>query len=215
MTHVPIKRTTTVDALAEALRVRILDGDLEPGIPLREQRLSADYGVARHTVRAALRALAAEGVVRVEPHRGARVTMLSAADVEALGELRIALETEAARLALSRNDGRLPRAVHAASQDLDAACRATADGFTAVTDAHEALHHALVRAAGSPRIEAAHAALGGELRLFLAQLQPVYDRDRLAAEHRELIAAIEGPAGPDALRGHVEASTRALLQRVR
>ncbi|MEA2293023.1 MAG: hypothetical protein QOE86_662 [Solirubrobacteraceae bacterium] len=205
-------RTTTVDALAAELRTRILDGELEPGTPLREQRLSVDYGVARHTVRAALRALAAEGLARIETHRGARVTALDAGDLEALGDLRIALETEAARLALARHGGRLPPLVHDAQARLAAAAAGAA--FAPITEAHEALHHAIVAAAGSPRIEAAHRALGGELRLFVTQLRPVYDGPRLAAEHADLLQDLEAGAGPEALRPHIAASTAALLARL-
>jgi DNA-binding GntR family transcriptional regulator len=202
---VKLDRLTTVDALAAALRERILDGEIEAGAPLREQQLAATYDVARHTVRAALRALEHEGLVRVEPHRGARVTALDADALRALGELRIALETEAARLALDRH-GRLPEPVHAAQRALD-----VADGFAAVTTAHEALHHAIVAASGSPRIVAAHRALGGELRLFLVQLRPAWDVGNLAAEHAALLAAIERD-GPQALRAHIAASTAALCQ---
>jgi DNA-binding GntR family transcriptional regulator len=205
----PLRRTTAVDALADALRARILDGELAPGAPLREQQVSTEYGVARHTARAALRALAGEGLVRIEVHRGARVTELAPSEVEALGELRIALETEAARLALRRGGGRLPGAVHAAQAALADAARAP--GFAALTEAHEALHHAIVRAAESPRIEAAHAALAGELRLFLVRLRPVYDGPALAAEHAALLDDLEHGSGPQALRGHIETSTRTLL----
>jgi DNA-binding GntR family transcriptional regulator len=209
----PLQRTTTVETLANALRARILDGELEPGTPLREQQLAAGYEVARHTVRAALRALANEGLVRIEAHRGAHVTDLTSADVEALGELRIALETEAARLALRRGGGRLPDPVHRAQATL--AKTARAPGFAALTDAHEALHHAIVHAAASPRIEAAHAGLAGELRLFLTQLRPAYDGPRLAAEHAALLDDLEHGIGPEALRGHIEASTHTLLAAMR
>jgi DNA-binding GntR family transcriptional regulator len=203
MSVAPLKRETTVDALAHALRTRILDGDLEPGTPLREQHLSRDYQVSRHTLRAALRALEAEGVVRIEAHRGARVTRLDESELQALAELRIALECEAARLALQRHGGRLPAPVHAAQ-------RALAAATTGVPAAHEALHHAIVEAAGSPRIEAAHRALGGELRLFLVQLRPAWDLAALAAEHAALLDGIERD-GPDVLRAHIEASTKALV----
>ena len=70
-------RISTVDAVAQALRTRILDGDLAGGERLREQELTAAYGVARHSLRAALRALAAEGLVVIEPHRGATVAQLT------------------------------------------------------------------------------------------------------------------------------------------
>jgi DNA-binding GntR family transcriptional regulator len=209
----PLHRTTTVDTLADALRARILDGELKPGASLREQPLAADYSVARHTVRAALRTLAHEGLVRIETHRGAHVTELTSAGVQALGELRIALETEAARLALLRGSGRLPDAVHRAQATLAHATRTP--GFAALTDAHEALHHAIVHAAASPRIETAHAALAGEMRLFLTQLRPAYDGATLTAEHAALLDDLEHGIGPEALRAHIEASTRALLSAMR
>jgi DNA-binding GntR family transcriptional regulator len=205
----PLTRRTTVDEVAAALRRRILDGELPPGTPLREQHLSAEYGVARHTVRAALRALATESAVRIETHRGARVTTLTREDIKAHGALRIALEVEAARLALARHDGHLPAEVHAAARALADACR-NAAGFTAVTEAHEALHHTIVAASASPRIVAAHRALGGEVRLYLSQLRPTYDLDRLATEHLALLEALKRD-GPDVLRSHIQASTQALL----
>jgi DNA-binding GntR family transcriptional regulator len=90
----------TVDALTQALRRRILDGDLAPGTPLREEALSREYDVARHSLRSALRTLQGEGIVEIEPNRGARVKSLSPEDVRGLSELRIALELEAARMAL-------------------------------------------------------------------------------------------------------------------
>lgn len=197
---------TAPGRLAAGLRARILEGELAG--PLREQRLAAEWGVARHTVRAALRALESEGIVSIERNRGARVRTFTRAELTALGELRIALEVEAARLALARH-GRLPEAVHAAGRALTAAC----DGrFAEVAAAHEQLHGAIVGAAGSPRIEAAHRALAGELRLFLTQLRggrAVFDVRSLAAEHAALLLAIEAD-GPDALRLHITTSTDAL-----
>ena len=59
-----LARLSAVDALAEALRNRILEGDLPPGTPLREEALAGEYDVARHTLRSALRALRARGSSR-------------------------------------------------------------------------------------------------------------------------------------------------------
>jgi len=206
----PLHTVSTVDALVAALRRRILDGDLSAGARLPEQELTAAYGVARHTVRAALRALAHEGLIRIEPHRGARVAAPAPEDLRGLGELRTALEVEAARLALARHGGRLPEEVHAAARALRAAA-AEAAGFAAVSEAHEALHHAVVRAGRSPRLTAAHAGLGGEVRLFLVQLRPAWDLGAVADEHDRLLTDLEGQAGPEALRAHIAASTDALV----
>jgi DNA-binding GntR family transcriptional regulator len=199
---------STVETIVAALRQEILEGERPGGQRLIEQELTARYGVARHTLRAALRELAAEGLVRIEPNRGARVTRLSADEIVELYELRTALEVEAARLALERNRGRLPASVHDALATLEAACAERAWG--PINQAHAGLHGAIVHAAESPRIEAAHAALNGELQLFLAQLEPLWSVERMAADHAALVRGLER-AGPAVLREHLSESAAALV----
>jgi DNA-binding GntR family transcriptional regulator len=206
----PLSRRSMVDELAEALRTRILDGDLGGGERLVEQELCAAYDVARHTARAALRALQAEGLVTVEAHRGARVARLDADAVRGLYELRTALEVEAARLALDRDGGTLPPSVHAALDHLVAVCERPGPAWSDVTKAHDDLHRALVRAGGSARISQAHQALEGEMRLFLVQLRPAWTINRMAESHRALIEQLES-RGPDALRDHLSESAAAVL----
>jgi DNA-binding GntR family transcriptional regulator len=212
VTAAPLHRVSTVDALADALRREILDGALPAGARLREVELCETYGVARHSLRAALRVLAAEGLVRIEPHRGARVAELTADDVRWLYELRAALELEAAHLALERNGGRLPEPVHAALRRLTDACAGDDPPWSAINEAHAALHAAIVDAAGSPRIAAAHAALSGEMRLFLLALQPHIPADRLAADHAGLVAGLERD-GPSVLREHLRTAAETLTRR--
>jgi DNA-binding GntR family transcriptional regulator len=206
----PLERRSTVDALAGALRGRILDGDLPGGERLREQELSRAYDVARHTVRAGLRALEAEGLVVLEPHRGARVAALDADGIRGLYELRAALETEALRLALERHGGRLPSNVRAAVARLSAACGRSRPRWSAVVEAHDDVHRALVEASESPRIVAAHRALAAETRLFLVQLRPSWTYARMAADHERLVDALER-RGPDALREHLRESADAAI----
>jgi DNA-binding GntR family transcriptional regulator len=199
---------STVEIVTDALRREILEGERPGGQRLIEQELTARFGVARHTLRAALRSLAAEGLVRVEPNRGARVARLSAEEIVELYELRTALEVEAARLALERHRGRLPASVHEALGTLEAACARRAWG--PINEAHAELHAAIVAAAESPRIGAAHAALNGELRLFLAQLEPLWSVERMAADHAALVRGLERD-GPTVLRAHLGESAAALV----
>jgi DNA-binding GntR family transcriptional regulator len=198
-----LQRVSTVDAIAAALRTRIMDGDLEAGERLRELELADAYGVARHSLRSALRELAAEGLVTIEPNRGARVARLTAADLGPLFELRIALELEAARLALERHAGRLPKSVHDAVRLMAAVCAQPHPPWSAVVDAHDQVHSAIVAAAQSPRIERAYAALAGEMRLFVIQLRPSWPLDRMAAHHERLLADLERD-GPAPLRAHLD-----------
>jgi DNA-binding GntR family transcriptional regulator len=204
-------RPSTVDRLAADLRREILDGALPAGSRLRERELCEAYRVARHSLRAALRALAGEGLVTLEPHRGARVARLGPEEIRWLYELRAALELEAAHLALDRHGGRLPAAVHDALARLEAACAGPDPAWSAINERHAELHGAIVAAAQSPRIAAAHAALSGEMRLFLLQLSPLLPPDRLAAEHAQLVTGLERD-GPKVLRAHLREAAAALVE---
>jgi DNA-binding GntR family transcriptional regulator len=205
------KTALRVDSLADSLRKRILAGELKPGTPLREEALSGEYDVARHSLRSALRTLQGEGIVQIEPNRGARVKSLSPEDVRGLSELRLALEIEAARMALGQGDGRLPAAVHRALDRLVAVCRRDRASMGAVAEAHEALHHEIVLAARSARLAEVHRQTGAELRLFVLQLPPTWTFERIADDHVELLRQLESE-GAEALRPHIEESTRALLE---
>jgi DNA-binding GntR family transcriptional regulator len=80
----------------------------------------------------------------------------------------------------------------------------------AINAAHADLHGAIVAAAGSPRIEAAHAALNGELQLFLNQLEPLWSARRMATDHAALVRGLERD-GPAVLRAHLSESAAALV----
>ena len=204
-----LDRPSTAELLAAELRREILDGDPAAGERLRERELVERYGVARHTLRAALRQLAGEGLVQIEPHRGATVARLGPEAVRDLYELRAALELEAAHLALERHGGRLPEPVHAALAAFEDACAQPDPAWSTVSHAHADLHGAIVAASESPRIVAAHRALTGELLLFLLHLQPHVEAERLAADHAALVAGLERE-GAVVMRAHLRESAETL-----
>jgi DNA-binding GntR family transcriptional regulator len=199
----PLKRESVVDALAGALRSRILSGDLAAGTALRETTLSAAYQVSRHTLRAALRELANDGLVQIVPDRGATVARLGETDLVPLFELRTALEIEACRLTLARNGGTLPTTVHECLGALVRACGSKTAQWREIAEAHAALHESLVIEARSPRIAEAYMRLATELNLFLAQLRPVWSRRRMIDHHRSLVVDLETTGDLDALRQHL------------
>jgi DNA-binding GntR family transcriptional regulator len=205
-----LARVSTVDALAAALRARIFEGDLAAGERLPERELTERYGVARHSVRAALRSLAADGLVTIEPHRGASVASLDETAVRSLFELRAALEIEAAHLALERNGGTLPDTVRQAVATLAAVCARANPAWGDVADAHNAVHLAIVRAANSERIARAYDGLAGEMHLFLTALRPHWTLERMASHHEQLLDQLER-IGPGALRDHLHDGERAVL----
>ncbi len=90
------------DAITAQLRQEIIRGNLKPGHWLKQEELATRFDASPIPVREALRALAAEGLVRLIPHRGAVVTELSAEDILEIYEIRAILEAHAARLGAPR-----------------------------------------------------------------------------------------------------------------
>ena len=90
--------------VVDSIRDRILSGAYEPGERLVEAHLSTELGVSRMPVREALRVLAAEGIVSIEPRRGATVATYSSEQVRELVEVRATLEALNAKLAAKRRD---------------------------------------------------------------------------------------------------------------
>jgi len=74
------------------LRRRILSGQLAPGTPLRQEALAEELGVSRIPLREAIRLLSSEGLVDLQPHRGAYVVPLSVDEVKEFFDLRAQLE---------------------------------------------------------------------------------------------------------------------------
>jgi DNA-binding GntR family transcriptional regulator len=206
----PLTRHTTVDALASALRDRILDGDLEPGSRLVERGIVEEYDVSRVTVRAALAQLEHAGLVSVETHRGAFVRQLDKQALSELFELRTALELEAAHRALAHNGGKLPPSVHDAVARLSAACARKRPEWSQISAAHRDVHESIVAAGESPRIAAAYRQLTQELTLFLLALRPVWTAAAMAEHHERLVRELETEGTP-ALRRHLQDGEAAVL----
>jgi DNA-binding GntR family transcriptional regulator len=96
--------TNDTDRVYRALRRRIVEGAEPPGARLTEQRLAATFDCSRTPVREAVRRLESEGLVVVEPNRGAQVRPLSEGEISDLYEVRARLEAYAAELAAVRGE---------------------------------------------------------------------------------------------------------------
>lgn len=98
------KHAPLFTVVRDRIREDILNGVYRPGDRLIEGKLSEDLGVSRIPIREALRELSAEGIVTIEPRRGASVAVLSDSQARNLAEVRAALEGLNARLAAMRRD---------------------------------------------------------------------------------------------------------------
>lgn len=91
LSPVPTHRSLTEDVIPR-LREAILNGHFGPGERLRENLLAQSMQVSRGPVREALRQLEREGLVVMQPQRGACVARLSRTDLDEVYSLRLALE---------------------------------------------------------------------------------------------------------------------------
>ena len=97
---------TTANRIAQVLAGRVIDGIYRPGQGLRELALAAELGVGRSTIREALRILERDGVVQIEPHRGAAVTRLSTEELVEIYQVRTVLLGLAMALCAKRRTDR-------------------------------------------------------------------------------------------------------------
>lgn len=93
-------------AVFERLRRMILDGDYGPKERLIEEQLAERLGVSRTPIRQALTMLEAEGLVEIQPNKGAMVCSFGVDEVWDIYDLRAVLEGHAARRAAERIDER-------------------------------------------------------------------------------------------------------------
>lgn len=198
--------------VADALREKIVSGELKPGEALRQERLAVLFETSRMPVRDALRLLEAEGLVQMPPNKGAIVAPLDPEEFREVYEMRAALETLALRLAIPElTNSQIDRA--AAIQD-----KAEASDLENFGALNKAFHFALYEPCARPRLLAQIAALNetGDRYLRLAAAQLDYTR-RSHQEHRDLLEACRRRDGAEAceiLRRHIEAAGEALVDRL-
>jgi DNA-binding GntR family transcriptional regulator len=82
--------------VAELLRQRIFNRELESGSWIDELKLAEEYGISRTPLREALKVLATEGLVTMKVRRGAYVTEVSERDLADVYHLLALLESDAA-----------------------------------------------------------------------------------------------------------------------
>ncbi len=88
----------------ESIKQYILDGRLTEDSRLTEESLANQLGISKSPVREALNRLETEGLIRIEPRRGAYLRAFEIKDIEELYDLREALETHVVHTAVIDED---------------------------------------------------------------------------------------------------------------
>ena len=149
---------------------------------LRQDALAEEFGVSRIPVREALVQLEAEGLVKIQPHKGALVADFSTDEIQELFEFRSLIEP---RL-LEKSAPKLAKAdferLHGILEEYRGELRnLNVDRWG---DLNTQLHSLLYSHAGSPKIEStAHQLLQSSDRFTRMQIYYTDGRERAEREH--------------------------------
>lgn len=214
-----ITRTSTAERVAAALREMIVQGQLQPGTPLREALLAHSSGVSRNTVREAIKILVHEGLVTHLLHRGAVVAELSEEDVSDFYRVRLLIELagiDASADATEEQLGQLKGAI----TELERA--GESKDPRKIVEQDLLFHRRIVDLLGSRRLGEVFQNIQGELRFCLSILSEAdreyEDPGPTIAEHRAVYAALVDGRVDEArelLRRHLTSNEQRLREILR
>ncbi|AMO24851.1 GntR family transcriptional regulator [Ramlibacter solisilvae] len=133
------------EEVAELLRQRIFQRELQPGSWIDEIKIAQEFGISRTPLREALKVLAAEGLVTMKVRRGAYVTEVSESDLADVYHLLSLLESDAAGVVAQRATPSQLEELQALHQELESA-GANRDKFFAL---NERFHMRILEIAGN------------------------------------------------------------------
>lgn len=197
---------------ANALRERLFDGELAPGDWIDEAALALEMGISRTPLREALKLLAAEGLVQLQPRRGCYVTELTERDLDEIFPVIALLEGRCAHEAALKAGADELASLEVLHERL--VRHAQARRINAYYETNYEIHEAIIRLAGNRRL----AQLITEQRrlLRLARHRSLKLPGRLEAslsEHLAIFAALKArdPQGAEmAMRTHLTRQHEAL-----
>lgn len=198
-------RRTSAEQIRHTLAARIIDGTLEPGMPLDEQGLAAEFGVSRTPIREALRLLRASGLVEQRPHSSAVVAKPDDATLTGMFEVMAHLEALSAGLSavmMSVGERQVLTKLHA-----DMAEIMREGDQQAYTEANEVFHSLIYAGAHNAYLDELTRMTRQRLQPFRrAQFASLGRLGRSHAEHTRVIAAIlcgDRVGAETAMREHI------------
>lgn len=208
-----LKRASMHVALVDRVRDMIVEDRLSPGQRINEVTLSVELGVSRTPLREALKVLAAEGLVELIPNRGAVVAKATPSEIAADFQVLAVLEGLAGELAASRITEEELADIRSLQEEMNMSF-ARSD-LPAYFRCNQAIHNAILMAAGSPALIKAHRSVSARVLAsrFRANLSPA----RWAAalqEHQVILNLLELGHSHElgvVLKAHIQRKLEALL----
>jgi DNA-binding GntR family transcriptional regulator len=195
------------------LRDRIVTLRLAPGTVLREDELMREMGIGRTPLREAVKRLALENLVAVQPRRGTFVTAVEASDIVNITEVRAELEGFAAELAAMRMNGEARAAAEALLEEIEEVTQPHEQEWLMRFD--ERIHHFVWEASGNPYlIETLERYFTHSLRIWYLVLDRVPGLGHAVHDQLHLLEALldrDGARARGIMREHVLAFQREIL----
>lgn len=186
----PLQVPNLTDSLYDAMWRRIVNLEFAPGTRLSDDTLAREFGVSRTPVREALYRLSQVGLVEVNARRGFFVTQLDRQSISELFDLRTALETFNARLAVPLLD---PDELIPHFRDLEEeehrSAESTPEDAERFVTADLRLHQLLLERVGNGRLQRALRDISGQLSITVLRLALDPDARFMAIEEHEIILA--------------------------
>jgi DNA-binding GntR family transcriptional regulator len=210
------KPTTLATEIARYVREAVIKGDLAPGERLNETKLTRELALSRSPVREAIRILEAEGLVTIEPHRGAYIRPLSDQDLEEIFDVRLMIETHGIRRGAHRLTPQAMAPLREAVREARSAL--SAQHFEPWHEASLRFHDGLVALAVNEHLTRLHADLKVSLRRYQISLIGLPGlAERAQAEHESILEALEQgeiERGIDLVVEHITNLKDALLKAI-
>ncbi len=199
--------------VAERLRILIDSGELAPGTRLNEIELCNTMGVSRTPLREAIRSLATEGLIELQPNRGAIVSIVSQEDVTEILPIMASLEGLGGRLAAMHMDQSKIAQVRKIHNQMISHYKnnEVAEYF----ETNRLIHELITEGSGNQTLVDTINSLSAKVRRarFTAQMTKE-SWAKAVSEHEEMIAALEAQ-DPDRLEAilvqHVETKRATIL----
>lgn len=212
-----IPRTSLHHELVGRLQTLIINADLEPGSKVPEKQLCDRFGVSRTPMREALKVLASDGLVRLEPNRGAWVTHVTVEEVEEVFPVLGALEALSGELACKHiTDAEIEeiRALH--DQMLQSYRDRDLDAYFSI---NQRIHAAILHAARNGTLSTSCQALSLRMQRARYLANMTQGRWQEAVEEHERIlqclVARDGPKLAQTLMEHMNAKRLSVIKWLR
>ncbi|MFH0960541.1 MAG: GntR family transcriptional regulator [Pseudomonadota bacterium] len=191
----------------------ILKGIYKPGQKLNEIELCQRLGVSRGPIREAFQRLNQEGLVKLQPHKGGIVPCPSLEEIEALFEVREALEGLAVRLAVERAEREEIRSLFSFLRDTRRAI--INDKYSVYPWDHD-FHLQIAKCARNPKLEESINKLNSQLMLARHLSGSSMGRaNEVCREHMRVVEALQkkdSQRAEEAMLKHLRNSKINILQ---